>query len=180
VVGLTDRNQEILLSSDQVVFKSRVKLILGSFREELDDHRTAINENTNEIQTTHEYLEALNNKLDNFSARLDELTLIIKGKKDEKTFKFSPLTKREKEVFQAFFHLSEFAPYVTYREIARNLCISEGLVAQYITNMIEKGIPVKKKYYEGKVYFKLEREFRDLQIKKNVLKLNSLLTGWAR
>jgi len=172
---LTCRN-DILQSSDRGVFKQ----VLEAFREELDDHRTSINENTNEIQASYEYFEALDKKLDTLSARLDELTLLVKGKKEGKKFSFSPLTKREKEVFQALFFLVELAPFTTYREIARKVCMTDALVAQYVTNMIEKGIPVLKKYYEGKVYLKLDPGFRDLQLKENVVGLNSLLLNWAR
>lgn len=170
---MTCRNQ-VLQSSDQV------KKVLEAFREELDDHRSAINENTNEIQAGHEYFEALNNKLDKLSSRLDELTIIVKGKKEVSKFKFAPLTKREKEVFQTLFFLCELAPYATYREIARKLCTSESLTAQYITNMVEKGIPVMKKYHEGKVYLRIDPVFRDLQLKENIVGLNSLLSNWVR
>ncbi|MBD3361633.1 winged helix-turn-helix transcriptional regulator [Candidatus Woesearchaeota archaeon] len=170
---MTCRNK-ILQSSDQV------NSVLEAFREELDDHREAINENTNEIQASHEYFEALNNKLDKLSARLDELTLLVKGKKEDKNFNFSPLTKREKEVFQTLLLLCEMAPCTTYREIARRLAMSDALVAQYITNMIEKGIPIVKKYYENKVFLKIDPDFRDLQLKQNVLKIDSLLTNWVR
>lgn len=175
VVGLTCRNQ-ILQSSDQVDFRK----VLEAFREELDDHREAINENTNEIQAGHEYFEALNNKLDKLSARLDELTLLVKGKKENRQFQFSPLTKREKDVFQTLFFLCELAPYSTYKEVARRLGLSEALVAQYVTNMIEKGIPVLKKYHENKVFLKIEPSFRDLQLKENIVGLNSLLSNWVR
>lgn len=174
VVDLTCRNQAILQSSDQV------SSVLEAFREELDDHRDAINENTNEIQASHEYFEALNNKLDKLSARLDELTLLVKGKKEDKVFNFSPLTKREKEVFQVLLLLCEMAPYAAYREIARRICITDALVAQYVTSMIEKGIPIVKKYHENKVFLKIDSEFRDLQLKKNVLKIDSLLSNWVR
>jgi len=177
---MAESNQEALLSSDQVVFKTKVKMILEAFREEVDDHREAINENTNELQTTNEYLGAVNEKLDKMAARLDELTLLVKGKKEETKLSFSPLTKREKEVFQTLFTLCEFAPYATYKEIARKLCITEPLAAQYVTNMVEKGIPVLKKYHEGKVYLKLDPVFRDLQAKENVIGLNSLLSNWVR
>jgi DNA-binding NarL/FixJ family response regulator len=173
VVDLKHRN-EVFLESSQV------KNVLEAFREELDDHRESINENTNEIQASHEYFEALNNKLDNLSERLDELTLLVKGKKEGKNFNFSPLTKREKEVFQALLILSEMAPYVTYREIARRLAITDSLVAQYVTNMIEKGIPILKKYHENKVFLKIDKDFRDLQLKKNVLKIDALLSNWVR
>ncbi|MBN1645387.1 hypothetical protein JW851_05130 [Candidatus Woesearchaeota archaeon] len=165
---------EVLLESSQV------KNVLEAFREELDDHREAINQNTNEIQAGHEYFEALNNKLDKLSARLDELSLLVKGKKDDKIFNFSPLTKREKEVFQALLLLCEMAPYATYKEIARRLCSTDSLVAQYVTNMIEKGVPILKKYHENKVFLKIDSVFRDLQLKNNVLKIDSLLSNWVR
>ena len=49
-----------------------------------------------------------------------------------------------------------------------------------VTGMIQKGVPVLKRYDGSVVFLKLDPAFRELQAKKNVIGLNALLTGWLR
>lgn len=157
---------------------SKINGVIDSIKEELDDHREAINENTNEIQSNYELIDGFSKKIDRLSQRLDELYLLVKGNKDTSNkFVFVPLTEKEKELFQALYVLSEDSS-VTYRQLSRRLMVSENLVASYITNIIEKGIPVIKKYYSGKVFLMLDHEFRQLQTKSNIVGLSALITNW--
>jgi len=171
--------QELLLTSDEVVFKTRLGGVIEAFREELDDHREGINENTTEIEANHEFLQELSGRIDKLAERLDELTLLAKGKNAQEKAKVEPLTKREKDVFQAIYAIGADVPFTTYRDIARNLCITESLAAQFVTNIIEKGVLIVKRYSEGRAYINLEPKFREQQAKKNVVGVNALLTYWA-
>ena len=74
----------------------------------------------------------------------------------------------------------ETKTYTTYREIARKIALSESLVGSYVTNLIEKGIPVVKKYGDGRVYLRLEDDFRREQAKNNIAGVNTRLTRWIR
>ena len=71
-------------------------------REELDDHREAINQSTNEIQTNYEYLCKLDSKIEKLGERIDELTMFIKQLKgqEQKKFIVSRLTRKEQEVLK--------------------------------------------------------------------------------
>ena len=51
VVEIRDK-QELLLSSDADVFRQELSVVLSCMREELDDHRLAVNENTDELAAT--------------------------------------------------------------------------------------------------------------------------------
>lgn len=154
-----------------------VTSVIDQFREELDDYREAINENTNEIQANYEFISELNKKIDRLTERLDELTLLFKGKKEGTKFNVIPLSKKEKEIFQAIYELGE-QNHVTYRQISRKLALPEQLIASYVTNIIEKGVLVLKKYVSGIVYLQLDHEFRQFQAKENIVRINTSLNYW--
>ena len=143
--------KEVLLSSDEVLFKANLSKVLDAVREELDDHREAINENTTEIQTNHEFLVQLDEKIDKLASKIEELSLLVKGKPEVKEVQVKALTKREKDVFQVIYELGAARPFVTYREIASKLGFAESLVAQYVANIVEKGVPLVKRYSSNKV-----------------------------
>ena len=176
---MKETKQEVLLTSDDVLFKTNLSQVLEAVREELDDHRESINENTTEIQTNHEFLAQLDEKIDKLTARIDELTLLVKGQPEEKRVRIKALTRREKEVFRALYELGSTRPFITYKEISRYLSISEALVAQYVANIVEKGVPLTKRYSSNRVYLNLERTFREKQAKHCVIGVNTLLSHWV-
>lgn len=176
---LKETKQEVLLTSDDVLFKTNLSQVLEAVREELDDHRESINENTTEIQTNHEFLAQLDEKMNKLTARIDELTLLVKGKQEDKNVKVKSLTKREKQVFQAIYKIGAMSPFITYRDIAKALSTSEALVAQYVANIVEKGVPVVKRYSSSRVYLNLDKRFREKQAKHCVVGVNTPLSHWV-
>ncbi len=170
--------QSVLVHKDEAGAQLAMNSIFDSFREELDDHRAAINENTNELQSNHEYIRSVEEKIDKLHARIEELFLIVEGKKAEQKLEIQPLTKREQEVFQALYIVGESIPFVSYKQLARKLNISEQLISGFITNLVEKGVPIMKKYDDGLAFVQLEPKFRQKQAKEVVIGLNSLLSHW--
>lgn len=154
--------------------------ILSQFREELDDHRDAINENADEVQSNHQLLLQLDQKLNWLAERIDELSLFVKGTHEKPRFEITPLNQKEKEVFVVLYQLTETSPFCTYREMARKLAIPDSLAASYITRMIEKGIPIVKKYDCNTVFLRLEDCFRQTQAKENIVGINPPLTCWLQ
>lgn len=155
-----------------------------SIKEQFEDHLVAINENTNEIQSNFEYMCELDKKIDKLNERIDLLTNLIKEQRGEKIpqkeFSIQPLTSKEKEIFHALYILTENRRYTTYKAVSRRARFSESLVASYITNLIEKGIPVMKKYANRAAYITLDPCFREVQAKENIVGVNTLLTHWVR
>lgn len=149
-------------------------------REELDDHRLAINEDTLELDATNEQMNALNRRLDKLTERVDELTMLVKGVSEEPAFDIQPLTAKEKEVFHAFYVLTETQPFASYEQIARKALMTKELVMTYVAGLIQKGVPVQKKHDGNRVFLRLDRDFRECQAKKNVIGLDSRLTCWIR
>lgn len=157
-----------------------VELVLDQIKEELDDHRLSINETTVEVQASYEEIQNLHNKIDKLNEKLEELSLLIKGRKEEPhEFNITPLTNKEKEVFVALYSLNEASEFITYRQIARKLGLSEPLVSLYVNSMREKGIPVSKRFKGNSVLLKLDDKFRQEQAKNNIVKVNTLLTYWC-
>ncbi len=157
--------------------------VLGKVREELDDHREAINENTNEITLNQEFLNSLSSRIDTLTSRIDELTLLVKcgSQPAKQEWQIAPLTDREKEVFHALYVVSEERNNAaTYKELAQKLGASEASVSAFVTSFVAKGIPIVKKYANGRAYVGLDVQFRHAQAKNNIVGINTLLTYWQR
>ena len=88
----------------------------------------------------------------------------------------SPLTKNEKEVFLVLYTKGEEKDYLTYKEIGRSLALSKELVMGYITNLIEKGIPLIKRYAENQIYIKLDPKFKNIQAKENIVNIDEAIS----
>lgn len=177
---VTIYEHECLLSSDAVTFRRQVTQVLQSMREELDDHRLAINEDTCELDATNESLNDLNKRLDKLTERVDELTVLVKGFREERSFAVQQLSKREKEVFHALYVLTETQPFASYEQLARKALMTKELVATYVTGLIQKGVPVLKKHDGNRVFLRLDDEFRSCQAKKNLVGLDAPLTCWLQ
>jgi predicted transcriptional regulator len=152
----------------------KLKSIFSSIYIEFEDHLDAINENTNEIQTNFEYLCKLDNKITKLNERIDEIHMILSKLTGKKTYRKSslenidPLTTKEKSVFLNLY--TEQAP-ISYSDLAKKMKMPIPLVREYITNLLEKGIPVQKIYKNTRPYIYLDSKFRNLQAKKNILKI---------
>ena len=156
--------------------------VLSKVREELDDHREAINENTNEVNLNHEFLNELSGRMDKLTERVDELTMLIKcGAQQKKNWEITPLTNREKEVFQTLYVLGEdHNNAVTYKDIAQKLKTTEAAIGSFVSSFVAKGIPIVKKYSGGRAFIGLDLAFKHAQAKENIVGVNTLLTYWQR
>jgi DNA-binding MarR family transcriptional regulator len=172
--------QEVLFRREHHDVREKIDTFLEQIREELDDHRAALNENTNEIESNYELLNQLNARMDKISERLDELTMLVKHGSPPSTqeFKIEPLTGQEKETFFALYTLTETTPAVTYHQLARKLTTTVEAVSRTITSMIGKGVPVEKKYSNGNAFLGLDKHFREAQAKQNLVRLDTKLTYW--
>lgn len=153
-------------------------MLKGEFlkiKHELDEHLQAINENTNEISANYEYICEIERKLDRLSERVDYMQmyledsgLVAKGN----DFDVKRLDRREQEVFLIIYTLEEEKGSVTYEDISIKLGISEHLAGNYVTSLIEKGVPIIKRYFNSKPHLRLDPEFKTLQAKENILQLS--------
>lgn len=148
-----------------------VKKAFSAVKDELDQHLDSINQNTNEIQSCYEYLAELDQKLEKLNERLDDLQFTITPE-TEAQYDIS-LSHREQEVFMVLY--TEEDP-ITSREISRRLGLTVEMVDQYLQTMAAKGIPLLRTFVNNKVYQSLDLKFKDLQARKNVLRINESIS----
>lgn len=146
--------------------KDEVSFPLSSIREEIDDHLAAINDNTQEIQSNFAFLLELDSKIDKLAQRLDKIDLMLAEKPQKLEVK--PLNHPEKQVFCVLY--TEEAP-LTYEDIANKTGLSPAMVREYISALIEKGVPLTKTYYQTRPFLKLDKEFKEIQAKENLINL---------
>jgi len=158
--------------------RKKDKIILrNSFnrlKDEMTDHLDAINENTNEINSNQSYLAHLETMMMKLTERLDDIELKlaeITGEKKytEDDFKNIILTRKEEEIFKVLYENT--GDLLNYKKIARSLGLTQELVRKHITSIINKGIPIIKKYFDNNIYLVLDSDFRNLQAKKNIVKI---------
>jgi len=154
----------------------KVKNDLKKITEELDEHLESINDNTNELQSNYEYLCQLDLKVEKLSEIAEENRLLLMElldrtnvKIDEEKLRKVSLGTMEQAIFLLLY--TEAQP-LTYKELARKLGSSESLISSYVTNLVEKGIPLAKRYVNKTVCVELENDFREEQTKKGLIKIS--------
>ncbi|MBI2652717.1 hypothetical protein HYX00_04595 [Candidatus Woesearchaeota archaeon] len=146
-------------------------------KHEFEEHLQAINENSNEIAANYEYICEIESKLDKLSERVDHIQMYLESNSNiaiakRNNFDVKRLNRREQEVFLVIYTLEEEKGSITYEDIAKKLTISEQLAGNYVTSIIEKGVPILKRYINSKPYLRLDPEFKTLQAKENILQLS--------
>ena len=146
-------------------------------RHEFEEHLQAINENTNEIAANYEYICELESKLDRLSERVDNIQMYLEANSNisiakRSDFDVKRLNRMEQQVFLVIYTLEEEKGGITYEDIAKKLKISDQLAGNYVTSIIEKGVPILKRYINSKPYLRLDPEFKTLQAKENILQLS--------
>ena len=164
-----------------VSLNNSLKSVFNQIKEEFSDHLDTINQNTNEIQGNYEFLCELDSKIEKLNERIDEIAMLLKQKdiivEKRPAFEVLPLTRKEQEVFLALYILEDEKGSATYAEIARRIAYSESLVQAYITNLISKGVPVLKRYIGNDVFLNLDKNFKQIQAKENLLKISALVSA---
>ena len=158
--------------------KADFSKIKKEVEDQFEDHLQSINENTNEIQSNYEFMCELDAKIDKFAERIDKIQLFLQSNSNfiaegEKTFDIRPLTKTEQEIFMVIYALEDEKGIVSYRDIALKTGLAESLVSNYIASIIEKGVPILKKYVNSRPFLKLDSEFKTLQAKENLLMIDT-------
>jgi len=161
-------------SDDNKRLREELKAAFSAVREEFEEHLDTINENTNEIQANYEYLCEVDNKINKLNEKIEEIQLILNkltGQKLEfqaSQMHIEALTSEEQKIFLAIY--TEDRP-VSYMELAKQVGKPLTLVRSYVTNLIEKGVPINKSYVKGRPYVMIDADFKRLQAKKNIVGL---------
>ncbi|MBD3203141.1 HTH domain-containing protein [Candidatus Woesearchaeota archaeon] len=161
-------------TNKKLSFIENIKESFDKIKEEFNDHLDAINENTNEISANYEYILQLENKIEKLNEKLDEVCMFmsqIQGKSiNKEIFNNLKLSYREQEIFLLLY--AKNGDLIDAEEISRLLGLTQEMVKKYISNITMKGIPIVKRYSENKTYYVLDYDFRILQAKEKIVKVN--------
>ena len=166
--------KESVSSSSLKSVNEIIKSAFSQIYDEFEDHLHAINENTTEKQENYAYLCELDNKIAKLNERIDEIHSILSKLTGRKTLKkpafedIDPLTTMEKSIFLNLY--TEEKP-MSFAELAKKMNVSIPLIREYITHLLEKGVPIQKTYRNTIPYIFLDPRFKNLQAKKNILKI---------
>ena len=149
--------------------RNAVQHAFNEVRAEMDEHLDAINQNAAETHTAHARLQELDAKVDKLSDKIDELFMLLSPEKgvDFSTLK---LSLQEQEVFLVLYGVE--GP-ITPAQVGRKLGLSAKLAAQYLYNLQIKGVPMLARNWEGELFYSLDLKFKDLQARKNILRISS-------
>ena len=171
-------NKVILKKSEgsAIIDTELFQQVLQQIREEFDDHLEAINDNTNEIQANASYISELDAKINKLDERLEKIESFLTKEHSFKpaklpNYNIKNLTEKEKDIFLILYTLDSQNKKATYRELQKRTGLPKTLIQGYITSLIEKGIPIHKQYLNNKVHLKLDTQFKALQAKQNLVKL---------
>tara|TARA_Y100000310_G_scaffold314748_1_gene364426 strand:- start:2 stop:568 length:567 start_codon:yes stop_codon:yes gene_type:complete len=160
-------------SKKPIDFDLKFKEALKSVKNELDEHLEALNANTSEIQTSYGCMNEINDKLEKLAERVEAIEIFLQQHDNfnaiEKSFEVQPLTKTEQHVFLVIYALEDEKGLVSHVDVCRKTGLPSYVVSEYIARLVEKGVPLMKKYINNIPYIRLNPEFKRVQAKENIL-----------
>src|SRR3989338_9446364 len=154
-----------------------LKEALESVRKELDEHLEALNENTSEIQTSYECMNEINDKVEKLAERVESIEIFLQQHSNfvavERSFDIKPLTQTEKDIFLVIYALEDEKGLVSCDQIRKKTGLASYVVNEYLARLVEKGIPLMKKFVNGASYIRLNPEFKRVQAKENILMIDA-------
>jgi biotin operon repressor len=150
----------------------QLKNAFSTVKEEMEEHLQSINENTSEIQQNNDQLYELDNRIGKLEERMDEIHLMFKQILN--TTKVSiDLTHQEQKVFLILYANDSF---LSADQIAERFSISESEVKDCLLSMEDKGIQIEKEILNKELFYKLDAEFKSLQAKEQLIKIDTEIT----
>ena len=145
----------------------KIKNAFKSVREEMDDHLASINENTEEMHDQEAHLEDVEEKFEKLKERVDEIHMMLSQL--TKTSEYT-LSETEKSVFMVLYSIEQTP--LSYSDISMRTGLTELAVKAHIFSMINKAIPILERQIDNQSFFRLDKKFKELQAKENVLKID--------
>ncbi len=169
-LGVLGMKRDIVSSLKSEV--SGITKDMSTIQEACDDHLLAINENTEEINSTQTSVEQIESKLEKLNSRIDTMHMMFNQIMWQTKITIE-LNNDEQALFQV---LCSHKDFLTLDFVKRTINMSEEDIRAFITSLIDKGIPVLAKDQGGQVFLKLDSEFRKLQRKHKVVKVNKAVS----
>ena len=147
-------------------FDKTIRSAFKAVKQEMDDHLSAINENTEEMQDHLIHLEELEQKFEKLQEKIDEIHVMLSRITRDGEYS---LSDSEKKVFMVLYSVEQTP--LSYADISMRTGLTELAVKAHIFSMINKGIPILERQIDAQSFFRLDKTFKDLQAKENVLNI---------
>ena len=144
-----------------------IRSAFKAVKAEMDDHLTSINDNTDELEQQSTRINEIEAKFDKLQEKVDEIHMMLSklNLKNEVT-----LTEPEKNVFMVLYSIEQTP--LSYADISMRTGLTELAVKAHIFSMINKTIPIIERQIDGQSFFRLDKKFKELQAKENILKID--------
>ena len=139
----------------------------SKIREEFEDHLTSINENTDEVNNVNNRFEEMDHKIEKLNTRLDTIHMMFQ-QLIVQTRVSVELSIQEQRIFSVL----SMHPYLSLQDLEMKTALSHGELEEMLTALADKGIPIVKKTKDGYAFVKLDDDFRALQEKHQLVKVN--------
>jgi hypothetical protein len=152
---------------------AKLKSAFSKVSIELDDHREAINANTNEMSALYEHICKLESTIEKLTERIDEISMFHVKKTEcpeSQDFSIVTPTKHEKEAFLALYSANDRNS--SLKDLARRIGRTIEQTHMLFSNLIGKGVPVKIYSVDEEKFVYLDPEFKSLQTRHNVMSIN--------
>lgn len=149
--------------------RDELKVVFSKIKEEFEDHLESINQNTIEIQSSFEYLSRLASSVEKIEQRLARLENETPREKRSETVL---LTREEEEVYAVLLDSSRQRQLLTYDRIAQKVDVSKTFCAHIVSSLVDKGVPVLKKFSNGDVFLEIESHFVNNETLINVVTID--------
>jgi len=143
-----------------------IRSAFKDIRDEMSDHLASINENTEEIQDKGNHLNELELKFEKLKEKVDEVHMML-SKSHGKEYS---LSESEKNVFMVLYSVEQTP--LSYPDIAMRTGLTVLAVKAHIFSMINKGIPIIERQIDSQPFFRLDKKFKEIQAKENILKID--------
>ncbi|MBU0461552.1 MAG: helix-turn-helix domain-containing protein [Nanoarchaeota archaeon] len=150
----------------------QLKSSFSTVKEEMEEHLQAINENTSEIHHNSDHLAELENRMAKLEERMDDIHLMFKQIMNAAKVSIE-LSPEEQKVFLILYTHDSF---LTAEQLADRFAIPVQTVHDSLLSMSDKGIAIEKEVLNEEDFFKLEDEFRSLQAKQQIVKIDAAIT----
>ncbi len=137
-----------------VEIDSKIRNSFEAVKDELEDHLTAINENTDELKNHVNFMNEVDSRVEILAEKVEALQLMVMQMMK------SSLNENEKKVLEVF---EKSTSFLSCRDIAITANVSDLFVKAHLFSMICKGVPLKEKVIDSQSYFALEKKPDDKQ-----------------
>ncbi|MFH1770807.1 MAG: hypothetical protein ABH828_04585 [archaeon] len=161
------------LTQEIAILKNNLQGAFQSAKDESDMHLDTINQNTNEIQANYAYLAEIEAKVDKLADKMDEIHMKINPGSYLQNFEEIMLSKREQEFFMGIYTEEDRISLVS---LAKKLGLTLEMCEGFLSRIKVKGIPILKQLVDGKLFVSLDYDFKDIQARKNVLRIEMPIT----